>query len=71
MVLHRDMSIYNVLMYPECAKLPNRKVYKDAPPTIEDVLNGHNRYLVPSSVKKQLSLNVAIDLSSNALLRDS
>ncbi len=36
-VLHRDMSIYNILMYPRWADL-GRPVMKDAPPFIHDIL---------------------------------
>ena len=42
-VLHRDMSIYNILMYPKWAKLEKRKVLEKAPPLIQDILSGHVR----------------------------
>ncbi|RPD61718.1 hypothetical protein L227DRAFT_610175 [Lentinus tigrinus ALCF2SS1-6] len=39
-ILHRDMSIYNILIYPRWRKLPGRRMMKDPPPLIQDVLSG-------------------------------
>lgn len=39
-IVHRDMSINNVLMYPQHRKM-NKPVMKKRPPLIDDVLAGH------------------------------
>ncbi|KAI0719842.1 hypothetical protein C8T65DRAFT_802417 [Cerioporus squamosus] len=44
-VLHRDMSMYNILMYPRCPKVKGRRVFKHTPPFIKDVLGGSLRPL--------------------------
>ncbi|RDX52545.1 hypothetical protein OH76DRAFT_1377341 [Lentinus brumalis] len=44
-VLHRDMSMHNILMYPRWATVKGRRVFKDAPPFIQDVLDGSIRRL--------------------------
>ncbi|OSD01864.1 hypothetical protein PYCCODRAFT_1468165 [Trametes coccinea BRFM310] len=41
-ILHRDMSIYNILMYPVSASC-TYDFSKDAPPLIDDVLHGELR----------------------------
>ncbi|RPD61735.1 hypothetical protein L227DRAFT_592819 [Lentinus tigrinus ALCF2SS1-6] len=38
-VLHRDMSLYNILIYPRWANVEGRNVSKDTPPFIKDVLD--------------------------------
>ncbi|KAI1792812.1 hypothetical protein LXA43DRAFT_1005225 [Ganoderma leucocontextum] len=45
-ILHRDMSIYNILMYPKWGNAVGRPVMEDLPPTIEDVLAGTIRPVV-------------------------
>ncbi|KAI0772854.1 hypothetical protein BD413DRAFT_35975 [Trametes elegans] len=42
-VLHRDMSLYNILMYPQWGKTQNSKILKNAPPLIEDILAGEKK----------------------------
>ncbi|OSD01122.1 hypothetical protein PYCCODRAFT_1436625 [Trametes coccinea BRFM310] len=45
-VLHRDMSIFNVLMYPTMAEWVNNWPYfKGTPPLIDDILSGKTRPL--------------------------
>ena len=39
-VLHRDMSAYNILIYPQWPKIKDRKVIESAPPFIRDILDG-------------------------------
>lgn len=39
-VLHRDMSAYNILIYPQWPKIKDRKVLESAPPFIRDIMNG-------------------------------
>ncbi|KAI0780118.1 hypothetical protein C8Q74DRAFT_1330518, partial [Fomes fomentarius] len=56
-VLHRDMSFFNILMYP-------RPVFEDAPPLIQDVLGGENRPL-----EKRTATSLMIDADNSALLR--
>ncbi len=38
-VLHRDMSINNILMYPRWAQATNAQVLEGIPPFIDDVLD--------------------------------
>lgn len=42
-VLHRDMSINNILMYPRCAQATNAQVLEGLPPFIDDVLDEPDR----------------------------
>ncbi|KAI0672352.1 hypothetical protein C8Q78DRAFT_971500 [Trametes maxima] len=42
-VLHRDMSLANILMYPKWASCSNVKMLEGAPPLIDDVLSGKLR----------------------------
>ena len=52
-ILHRDMSINNILIRPVWRDLPGIRVMKDPPPLIEDVLSGALRYValtLPHSV---------------------
>ncbi|KAI0772771.1 hypothetical protein BD413DRAFT_492299 [Trametes elegans] len=42
-VLHRDMSIANILMYPKWGQFTNEKVIEDPPVLIDDILGGVTR----------------------------
>ncbi|KAH9903437.1 hypothetical protein C8Q73DRAFT_778384 [Cubamyces lactineus] len=43
-VLHRDMSIFNIMMYPLLGPRPNpQKYFQDCPPLIDEVLDGKTR----------------------------
>ena len=44
-IMHRDMSLYNILMYPQHRAMAEQAVIKDRPPLIEDVLAGHKGYV--------------------------
>ncbi|KAI0752692.1 hypothetical protein C8Q80DRAFT_1147700 [Daedaleopsis nitida] len=61
-VLHRDMSIYNILMYPQWKDVKGRQVADDAPPMIDDVLKG----LRP--VQERRAKCLVIDVDHAALL---
>ncbi|CDO68493.1 hypothetical protein BN946_scf184499.g18 [Trametes cinnabarina] len=39
-VLHRDMSIFNLLMYPTLARCPQGRYSQNFPPLIDDILDG-------------------------------
>uniref|UniRef100_A0A5K1K754 Probable 3-oxoacyl-[acyl-carrier-protein] reductase oxidoreductase (EC) n=1 Tax=Ganoderma boninense TaxID=34458 RepID=A0A5K1K754_9APHY len=64
-VLHRDMSSYNILMYPIWGDADARKVNPNLPPTIQDVLAGSIR---PAEQRFPLCLSIDYD---NAALLDS
>ena len=42
-MLHRDMSIYNILMYPRWGKFQDVPFMQNRPPLIEDILSGELR----------------------------
>ncbi|EJF56487.1 hypothetical protein DICSQDRAFT_174870 [Dichomitus squalens LYAD-421 SS1] len=42
-VLHRDMSLYNILMYPKWGRVSGRPVSEKTPVSIQDVLRGSKR----------------------------
>ncbi|TBU23612.1 hypothetical protein BD311DRAFT_673589 [Dichomitus squalens] len=42
-VLHRDMSLYNILMYPKWGRVNGRSVSEKTPVSIQDVLRGSKR----------------------------
>ncbi|KAI0643780.1 hypothetical protein C8Q79DRAFT_153997 [Trametes meyenii] len=42
-ILHRDMSLANILMYPKWASCSNSKLLEGAPPLIDDILSGQLR----------------------------
>ncbi|KAI9070268.1 hypothetical protein FKP32DRAFT_1586278 [Trametes sanguinea] len=62
-ILHRDMSLFNILMYPDWAPLPERQYLKDSPPLIDDVLQGELR-----PVEKREARCLVIDLDNAARL---
>ena len=43
-VLHRDMSFFNILIYPKWGDFDRLKFIEDRPPLIKDVLAGELRY---------------------------
>ncbi|KAI0719835.1 hypothetical protein C8T65DRAFT_568580, partial [Cerioporus squamosus] len=63
-VLHRDMSMYNILMYPRWAKVKGRPVFKDAPLSIQDVLDGSIRPL-----EDRTTACLMLDADNSAILR--
>ncbi|KAI0708690.1 hypothetical protein C8Q76DRAFT_859848 [Earliella scabrosa] len=69
-VLHRDMSIYNILMYPKWAALEdeNRSVLKNAPPFIQDILGGAVR---PLEKRIPACLTIDADNAARLDLKDS
>ncbi|KAI0356959.1 Aldo/keto reductase [Trametes cingulata] len=42
-ILHRDMSLSNILMYPRWARCTNTQVLEGVPPLIDDILHGEVR----------------------------
>ncbi|KAH9903424.1 hypothetical protein C8Q73DRAFT_722171 [Cubamyces lactineus] len=42
-VLHRDMSIFNIMMYPILGNRPDPRYAQDCPPLIDEVLDGKAR----------------------------
>ncbi|KAI1786564.1 hypothetical protein LXA43DRAFT_1064488 [Ganoderma leucocontextum] len=62
-VLHRDMSLYNMLMYPVWGSMKGRHVNENSPPTVQDILSGENR-----SVEDRFPACLAIDYDNAALL---
>ena len=42
-VLHRDMSIYNILLYPKWGQCDRTEFIEDRPPLIKDILGGEMR----------------------------
>ncbi|KAI9064958.1 hypothetical protein FKP32DRAFT_1675185 [Trametes sanguinea] len=62
-VLHRDMSLFNILMYPVFAPCKDRWFCKDAPPLIDDVLRGELR-----PAEKRVARCLIIDLDNAASL---
>ncbi|TBU37826.1 hypothetical protein BD309DRAFT_1004721 [Dichomitus squalens] len=69
-ILHRDMSINNILMYPKRADVGGRAMSSKAPIFIKDVLGGSQRqaidYGTPLYIARSVSLGmVLIDLASN------
>ncbi|KAI9068633.1 hypothetical protein FKP32DRAFT_1561282 [Trametes sanguinea] len=65
-VLHRDMSLFNILMYPVFAPCENEWFFKDAPPLIDDVLQGELR-----SLEKRMARCLVIDFDNAASLVSS
>ncbi|OSC98775.1 hypothetical protein PYCCODRAFT_1427583 [Trametes coccinea BRFM310] len=65
-ILHRDMSLFNVLMYPVWAPHPGGRYFKDAPALIDDVLQGELR-----PIEKREARCLLIDLDNAALLKNS
>ncbi|KAI0767465.1 hypothetical protein C8Q74DRAFT_1280565, partial [Fomes fomentarius] len=63
-VIHRDMSIYNILMYPRWADL-DRPVLKDVPPFIQDILGEYVRPL-----QERIPASLTIDVDNAAYLTD-
>ncbi|KAI0767497.1 hypothetical protein C8Q74DRAFT_961623 [Fomes fomentarius] len=61
-ILHRDMSIYNILLRPVWRELPNRPLMKDPPPFIQDVLDGKR------DPKSRLAECLLIDFDNSAIL---
>ena len=45
-VLHRDLSLYNILMYPEWGKFEESRFIEPRPPLIDDVLAGQLRQVI-------------------------
>ncbi|KAL7281861.1 hypothetical protein ACG7TL_003326 [Trametes sanguinea] len=62
-ILHRDLSLYNILMYPVFTPSTDRCLYQDAPPLIDDVLQGEHR-----SPEKREARCLIIDLDNAASL---
>lgn len=48
-MLHRDMSRYNILMYPKWGKFTPTDFMENRPPLIEDILAGELRYVIRRS----------------------
>ncbi|KAI0827443.1 hypothetical protein BC628DRAFT_1418535 [Trametes gibbosa] len=65
-VLHRDMSINNVLMYPKFAHCVNAEVMEDPPPLIDDVLSG-----VLREPGKRTARCLIIDFDLAAMIQES
>ncbi|KAI0753628.1 hypothetical protein C8Q74DRAFT_1305899 [Fomes fomentarius] len=65
-VLHRDMSIYNILMYPKWGKFTNHKFIKDLPPLIDDILGGQLR-----NSDEYQALCLLTDFDNSAMLDDT
>ncbi|KAI0807935.1 hypothetical protein C8Q74DRAFT_1230133 [Fomes fomentarius] len=61
-ILHRDMSIQNILLRPVWREMPDRPVMKDPPPFIQDVLGGKR------DPKSRLAECLLIDFDNSALL---
>ncbi|KAL7281095.1 hypothetical protein ACG7TL_004401 [Trametes sanguinea] len=62
-ILHRDMSLFNLLMYPTSAPCAENEYFKDAPPLIDDILQGELR-----SPAKRKARCLIIDLDNAANL---
>ncbi|KAI1791249.1 hypothetical protein LXA43DRAFT_1061457 [Ganoderma leucocontextum] len=62
-VLHRDMSIYNILMYPEWTSMEGRHVNKNSPLMIDDVLAER-----PRPVEGRFPRCLSIDYDNAAVL---
>ncbi|KAM5538146.1 hypothetical protein V8D89_008189 [Ganoderma adspersum] len=62
-VLHRDMSLYNVLMYPTWGSMKGRQVHAGCPPTVQDILSGEIR-----AVEERFPACLAIDFDNAARL---
>ena len=61
-VLHRDISIGNILMYPTFAKCANYRVMDGAPLLIDDVLAAEPRYAAVTRVLSISRLTYGIGL---------
>ncbi|KAI0372547.1 hypothetical protein BV20DRAFT_939687 [Pilatotrama ljubarskyi] len=62
-VLHRDMSIYNLLMYPTAVACTKERYVEGFPPLIDDILEGKRR-----SPEEQKARCLLIDFDNSALL---
>ncbi|OSC96681.1 hypothetical protein PYCCODRAFT_1420738 [Trametes coccinea BRFM310] len=62
-ILQRDMSVYNILMYPVSAPLSDGLWIEDTPPLIDDVLQGELR-----SPEQRRARCLIIDLDNAAFL---
>ncbi|CDO68436.1 hypothetical protein BN946_scf184707.g17 [Trametes cinnabarina] len=65
-ILHRDMSLFNVLMYPDWAPHPGGRYFENSPPLIDDILQGELR-----SLEKREARCLLIDLDNAACLENS
>ncbi|CDO78256.1 hypothetical protein BN946_scf184827.g2 [Trametes cinnabarina] len=65
-ILHRDMSLFNVLMYPDWAPHPGGRYFENSPPLIDDILQGELR-----SIEKRDARCLLIDLDNAARLEGS
>ena len=66
-ILHRDMSIYNILLRPVWRRLPERHVIANPPLFIQDILMGP-RYVAHSMDPCQtINLLVIIGIGDRAL----
>ncbi|KAI0772781.1 hypothetical protein BD413DRAFT_34078 [Trametes elegans] len=67
-ILHRDMSFFNILMYPEWSSWPDIKdlgYYKDHPALIDEVLSGK-----PTDPDHRMTRCLLIDLDNGAMIYD-
>ncbi|KAI0649937.1 hypothetical protein C8Q79DRAFT_357576 [Trametes meyenii] len=62
-VLHRDMSMFNILMYPAQGRYVEKRYAKDFPPPIDDLLAGELR-----SPEDRKARCLIIDFDNSALL---
>ncbi|KAI0772865.1 hypothetical protein BD413DRAFT_473747 [Trametes elegans] len=65
-VLHRDISLFNILMYPTAVKCADAAWAKECPPLIDDVLQGQKR-----DAENRTARCVLIDYDNGALLEKS
>ncbi|KAI0772794.1 hypothetical protein BD413DRAFT_34262 [Trametes elegans] len=67
-ILHRDMSLFNILMYPKWSSWPEVQAlghYKDHPALIDEVLAGK-----PTDPDKRMARCLLIDLDNGAMVDD-
>ncbi|KAI0772804.1 hypothetical protein BD413DRAFT_473567, partial [Trametes elegans] len=68
-ILHRDMSLFNILMYPKRSSWPEVQAlghYKDHPALIDEVLAGKS-----TDPDKRMARCLLIDLDNGAMVDDS
>ena len=67
-ILHRDMSINNILIRPVWRDLPGRCVMKDPPPLIEDVLSGALRCVTKYLHSEEIRMTLFLGKTSRVKL---
>ena len=67
-IMHRDMSINNILIRPVWRDLPGRCVMKDPPPLIEDVLSGALRCVTKYLHSEEIRMSLFLGKNSRVKL---